>query len=74
VLEIIKEWSENDDRQWDDFGFKLKGDPKTHWLSHAIARNNFDLEVKRENDEVVDTDSLLQALYRARSKIMGLLQ
>lgn len=73
VLQIIKEWSENDERQWDDFGFKLKGDPKTHWLSHAIARNDFELDVTRENDEVVDSDSLMQALYKARAKIIGLL-
>ena len=74
VLEIIKEWTDNDERQWDDFGFKLRGDPKTHWLSHAIARNDFELDVTRENDEVVNTDSLLQALFSARSKILGLLK
>lgn len=73
MVGIIEEYKENTERQWDDYGFKIKGDPKTHWLSHASARGEFELDVEKDNDEVFNTDSLLTALDKRKAAILKML-
>lgn len=71
---IIDDWNEEHDRQWDDYGFSFKGDSqKIMWLSHSLARSEFDLDVTRDNDEVVNAASLLSALTDRRAAILRLL-
>lgn len=74
VKAIIEQWnSEEDKPTWDDYGFQLKGESQTHWLSRAYARDNFDLDVDRRDAEVVDGESLLKELQRKRPTILKLL-
>lgn len=74
VKAIVKQWNSEDDKPtWDDFGFQLKGEQQTHWLSRAYARDSFDLDVDRRDAEVVDGESLLKELQQKRSTILKLL-
>lgn len=73
LTSIVDEYQNNHDRQWDDYGFKVKGDQKTHWLSHASARGEFDLDVVKDNDEVFNTDSLLSALDKRKAAIFKMM-
>ncbi|NJM64988.1 MAG: hypothetical protein HC851_04615 [Acaryochloris sp. RU_4_1] len=72
--EIIRFWNEKEhDSKWDDIGFKLRGEEKIHWLSYSLARNDFPLNVRRVNDEIVDARSLLKQLLEHQEKIFSLL-
>jgi hypothetical protein len=72
---MIEFWErQRNDTKWDDLGFKLKGETDTRWLSHSIARNKFDLNVQRKNDEIIDAKLLLKALVERRIEVLNLLQ
>lgn len=71
---IIEDWNAGHERQWDDYGFKLKGNPKPHWLSHSLARSDFDLDITRNDLEVVNAESLLKALTANQAEILRLLK
>ena len=71
--EIIIEWENNHDLKWDDIGFTLKGDPVPKWLSNSLARDHFELSVKRINDEIIDAESLLEKITEKRDLILALL-
>lgn len=75
VKVIIADWDAHHDREWDDYGFEFKGESgKPLWLSHSLAREEFELDVKRDNPEVINSDSLLKALNSARENIMEILK
>ncbi|PLW83239.1 hypothetical protein CWI75_07475 [Kineobactrum sediminis] len=69
---MVDEWDENHESKWDDIGFKLSGDSETRWLSHSVAKSEYELDVERDNDEIVDAQSLLNALNERRNIILGL--
>ncbi|MCS3806718.1 hypothetical protein HNO92_004327 [Chromobacterium alkanivorans] len=72
---IIAEWEEHHEREWDDYGFEFKGEAnKTYWLSHSLARGEFDLDVVRDHPEVVNSESLLSALHAKREHILSILR
>lgn len=61
--EIIENWQQDrGDEAWDDVGFKMSGDSKTYWLSHSISKFEEVLDVDRDNDEIVNSGSLLSEL------------
>lgn len=62
VQAMIDDWKDGVETEWNDYGFMFKGDSKLHWLSHSIARREFELDIERNNDEVVNSMSLLEAL------------
>ncbi|MCY1312647.1 hypothetical protein D9M70_630860 [compost metagenome] len=71
---MIAAWNEGHDREWDDYGFKLKGSSHhIHWLSHSLARQEFQLDVERTDLEVVNSQSLLKALSDHRVEILRLI-
>lgn len=72
--EMIAEWEKNHESKWDDIGFTLKGEHVPRWLSNSLARNQFELDVKRIDEEVVDARSLLEQLIEKRELILGLLK
>ncbi len=72
VEAMILDWKNGVETEWDDYGFMFKGGSKLHWLSHSIARREFDLDIERNNDEVVDSMSLIKALYRERKQLKEL--
>lgn len=69
---MVEEWEENHESKWDDIGFKLSGDSEIRWLSHSVAKSEYELDVERNNDEIVDAQSLLNALSDRRNVILGL--
>jgi hypothetical protein len=54
---------------WDDVGFKLQGEQTPYWLSKSIARGTHELDVVRDNEEVVNPQSLLDQLKAQRAII-----
>lgn len=73
VRGIASEWqeSEMDDA---DYGFVLQGESATHWLGHEYARDTLQLDVARENTELVRPASLLTELARYRTHLMTLVR
>ncbi len=69
---MVEEWEENHESKWDDIGFKLSGVTEIRWLSHSIAKTEYDLDVERNNDEIVNAQSLLDSLTQNRNVILGL--
>lgn len=71
---MIASWTEQHDREWDDYGFKMSGNSAPYWLSHSLARKDFDLDVTRNSLEVVNTQSLLKALNTQKAEILRLIK
>jgi hypothetical protein len=71
--DIISEWDSSHNSKWDDVGFKLTGETETYWLSHSISKETVELDVNRENAEVVNGESLLSCLSNIRSSLISLL-
>ena len=71
--EIVEHWEKEHESKWDDVGFNLQGDPNIQWLSHAFAKDVIDLDVERQNEEVIDAASLLKALMVNRDTSIALL-
>jgi hypothetical protein len=69
---IINAWEAGHQRGgYEDVGFSYEGDmAKVHWLSHSVPRSELDLDVQRDNKEVVNAASLLDALERHRDQIL----
>ncbi|MGF1840937.1 hypothetical protein [Vibrio atlanticus] len=73
LKEIITDWQTNHDAKWDDVGFTLVGEQVPRWLSNSIAKDEFELDIVRVNDEIVDADSILDELLKQRNIILNLL-
>lgn len=54
---------------WEDVGFILQGEQTPYWLSKSVARGTFDIDVERDNLEVVNPESLLSQLRAHRAAI-----
>lgn len=50
------------DESWSDIGLRLRGDPKTYWLSDAAIRHELSLGIQREENGLISARSLLLAL------------
>lgn len=59
--------------EWEDVGLQLTGDDKIHWLNKVMARESFDLDVVRDNLEVVNAASLAAELSRIRPALQRVL-
>jgi hypothetical protein len=71
---IIDFWdSQNHDIKWDDIGFRLNGEDRTYWLSKSFARGDLNLDVTRDNDEIINSRSLLDQLLINRERCFSLL-
>lgn len=71
VQAIIDSWNEGAEKQWDDYGFVLRGSSSIHWLSHSLARKDVALNIGRVNDEVVEPVSLLVALHANKTELLS---
>lgn len=70
---IFKDWDAGHETEWDDYGFMFQGQSgNPHWLSHSLARRQYELDVTRDSDEVVNAESLLKALLANRVEILKL--
>lgn len=70
VQQIVSEWQEEDADE-SDYGFVFKGDPATHWLGKEFVRETLQLEVERDNTELVRPEGLLRELARHRDHLLG---
>lgn len=73
LQEIVENWEKEHESKWDDVGFTLSGDPNIQWLSHAFAKDVIELDVERQNEEVIEASSLLGALIVNREYLLTLL-
>lgn len=72
VSDIVAEWSEDHEDET-DYGFMLRGSAEVHWLGKAYVREKLQLDVDRENAEVVEPESLLRELARHKDYLLGLM-
>lgn len=73
--EIIQSWQDSlgpntDDDEWNDVGFIFSGEQSPHWLSYSLERHVIELNVERENEELVNPVSLLKALEGRRKSLL----
>ncbi|MDO9597027.1 MAG: hypothetical protein Q7J47_04830 [Azoarcus sp.] len=70
---IFEDWDAGHESEWDDYGFMFLGQSaQPYWLSHTLARSQFELDVTRDSEEVVNAESLLNALLENRVEIIKL--
>ncbi|BBO72699.1 hypothetical protein DSCW_01160 [Desulfosarcina widdelii] len=69
---IIHQYYEDHDSKWDDVGFHLEGEDAPIWLSHSVAKNKFDLDIEKDNAEIINANSLLAAICQNRQNILNL--
>lgn len=72
IENMFQVWADGAESNWDDFGVKVKGASKIHWVSHSLAREEFELDVEWENEEVVNAASLLLAVSSQKGKILAI--
>jgi hypothetical protein len=72
--QIMDQWDSVHSTKWDNIGFMLKDETSPRWISHSIAKGDFDLELDRNDVGIISAESLLNALLNERQKILGLLE
>ncbi|MEX0597391.1 MAG: hypothetical protein WD512_12930 [Candidatus Paceibacterota bacterium] len=76
IVEIFDYWLQNiqeDNGHFDDIGFKFTGNSDDYWLSRIIQKMEFEIDVIRRQEEVVEADSLLTELIaETREHVLAL--
>lgn len=73
IRTIINDWQENHkETKWEDLGFTLIGKSSPIWLSGTIARNDFELDIRRNKNEIVEPIDLLTQLKKISTQILNL--
>lgn len=68
---IVDVWQE-EDQDANNYGFDLRGESgSTYWLDHAFVKETVTVNVQRQNEEIVTAKSLMDALGRHRSYLLG---
>ncbi|MCM8107038.1 hypothetical protein M8U98_11450 [Enterobacter hormaechei] len=68
---MIDDW-EADPSEVNDYGFYFEGQSnKPYWLSKSLARMEHQLDLERENIELVNLDSLMRELVRHKNVILN---
>lgn len=68
---VIENYESNVASNWDDVGFIFAREgQKVHWLSGAIAREKFQLNVGRSDGGMIDIDSLAECMREQLTHIM----
>lgn len=72
--EIIAAWlQESSHTKWEDTGFRLEGESQIRWLSYSLAKAEVNLDILRDNEEVVNAESLLEKLVEQKDTLLALL-
>lgn len=71
---IIETWEESGMSWWNDVGFKFESENQIRWLSNALVKHTLAIDVQRDNDETVNTDSLFENLTTNRTMLINLVQ
>ncbi|EAT14770.1 hypothetical protein [Desulfuromonas acetoxidans] len=72
--EIIDNWNETAGGTWNDIGFKMEGDPQPKWLSNSLAKASQTVDIEKDNDEVINAESLLGALIENRDAFLEVIE
>ncbi|EJL89719.1 hypothetical protein PMI15_00548 [Polaromonas sp. CF318] len=72
VAAVIEGWEDED--QAGDYGFVMQGEQETYWLGRAIAKETLMLDIVRVNPEIVDPQTLIEALAHNRTRLLSLLE
>lgn len=64
---IVDAWRAEDAN---NYGFDLRGDSTTYWLDRSFVKDTVIISVERKNDELVEAESLLEALRRHRQQLL----
>jgi len=63
--QVVAEYEKDRDDSWNDVGFVFKrAAQKVHWLSGGIARSEYQIDVRRNDDGMIDVDSLVEYLVQ----------
>lgn len=71
--DIIKEWENTGVTAYDDTGFVLSKESKTHWLSGEISRVKKEWKLEHIDDEVLNPQKLLELLDSCKDELVGVL-
>jgi hypothetical protein len=74
LKDIIKEWEDTGVTDYDDTGFILSRDQKTHWLSGEISRIKKDWELAYIDDEILNPQKLLKLLESCNNELVAVLE
>ncbi|MDR1488764.1 MAG: hypothetical protein LBI26_03420 [Holosporales bacterium] len=74
LKELISEWEDSNATDYDDTGFVLIRDSKTHWLSGEISRIKKDWEVKYKDAEILEPQELLKLLNTYKDELLAVLK
>lgn len=73
IKTIIEDWEKNHkSTKWEDLGFTLQGKSTPIWLSGTIARNDFEIDIRRGKNEIVEPQILLDQLSKIEFSILKL--
>lgn len=61
-FDTLVQFEEEEQENSQDIGFKLKGRNEVHWLSNALVKQEFEVNVVRKPEGTVSATDLLQAL------------
>jgi hypothetical protein len=68
---VIANYEENETESWNDVGFVFAREgQKIHWLSGAIAREKFQIDVDRADGGMIDVESLANYMTEHFSRIV----
>lgn len=67
---VIAHWQAHQDSKWDDVGFQFTNETTVHWMSHAFARTEVELDITWDNAEMVNVASLAAALKKNKSTLL----
>lgn len=71
---IIQSWHETGGGEWNDIGFKMVGDPQAKWLSNSLAKISQTVDIEKDNDEVVNAESLLTVLTNNKESFLDAIE
>ena len=70
---MIETWRSSRASNWEDVGFEIDGDTtKVRWLSHSLARADFELDVEGQIEPAIGAENLLNAILEKRDNILAI--
>lgn len=72
IESMFATWEEGAESNWNDLGVKMRSSPEIHWISHTLAKMEFDINVERINEEIVSSTSIINAALEKKQSILAL--
>ncbi len=69
--EIVENFTMGERSDFENVGFVLEGESsKVYWLSDALLKTELELDLRRANDEIIEYESLQDALIATRGELI----